>query len=89
MKRLVLAVKEATSGGLYKRSTASGWEKAAFCHCPLPSPRLPENLHYSVPGRRSPEPLAGCRGSVSSPWQPPPADIPVAHTGKGPLWCAS
>ncbi len=70
-------------------STASGWDKSfptLFLSLP---PRLSESRSDCVPGRRSPAPLSGCRGSVASPWQPPPADIPAAPAGKARLqWTA-
>lgn len=70
-------------------STASGWEKSfptSFLSLP---PRLSESRSDCVPGRSSPALLSGCRGSVASPWQPPPVDIPAAPAGRARLrWTA-
>lgn len=70
-------------------STASGWEKSfptSFLSLP---PQLSESRSDCVPGRRSPALLSGCRGSVASPWQPPPVDIPAAPAGRARLrWTA-
>ncbi len=70
-------------------STASGWEKKLSNFFPLPPATALGKRSDCVPGRSSPAPLSGCRGSVASPWQPPPVDIPAAPAGRARLrWTA-
>lgn len=82
------AIKEATEGLLYRVNSLRVGKSFPTLFLSLP-PRLSESRSDCVPGRRSPALLFGCRGSVASPWQPPPADIPAAPAGKARLqWTA-